>query len=72
MSLKVDNIIMDPSNDKFKDECGVFGVYSNREMDVASMTYYGLYALQHRGQEIKTIYLILKSICADRIAHYRM
>ena len=51
MSLKVDNIIMDPSNDKFKDECGVFGVYSNREMDVASMTYYGLYALQHRGQE---------------------
>ena len=40
MSLKVDNIIMDPSNDKFKDECGVFGVYSNREMDVASMTYY--------------------------------
>ena len=51
MSLKVDNIIMDPSNDKFKDECGVFGVYSNKEMDVASMTYYGLYALQHRGQE---------------------
>ena len=35
MSLKVDNIIMDPSNDKFKDECGVFGVYSNKEMDVA-------------------------------------
>ena len=51
MSLKVDNIIMDPSNDKFKDECGVFGVYSNKDMDVASMTYYGLYALQHRGQE---------------------
>ncbi|AYE33279.1 amidophosphoribosyltransferase [Clostridium septicum] len=44
-------LILDPSNDKFKDECGVFGVYANREMDVASMTYYGLYALQHRGQE---------------------
>ena len=45
---------MDPSNDKFKDECGVFGVYSNREMDVANkldLAYYGLYALQHRGQE---------------------
>ena len=42
---------MDPSNDKFKDECGVFGVYSNKPLDVASMTYYGLYALQHRGQE---------------------
>lgn len=44
-------LIMDPSNDKFKDECGVFGVYSNSPIDVASMTYYGLYALQHRGQE---------------------
>jgi len=44
-------LIIDPSNDKFKDECGVFGVYSNSPIDVASMTYYGLYALQHRGQE---------------------
>lgn len=44
-------LILDPSNDKFKEECGVFGVYANKEMDVASMTYYGLYALQHRGQE---------------------
>lgn len=45
------NLILDPANDKFKDECGVFGVYVNKPMDVASMTYYGLYALQHRGQE---------------------
>ena len=45
------NLILDPSNDKFKDECGVFGIYSNKPMDVASMVYYGLYALQHRGQE---------------------
>ncbi|MBU3105156.1 amidophosphoribosyltransferase [Clostridium gasigenes] len=44
-------LIMDPSNDKFKEECGVFGVYVNKPMDVASMSYYGLYALQHRGQE---------------------
>lgn len=44
-------LILDPSLDKFKDECGVFGVYSNSPMDVAGMTYYGLYALQHRGQE---------------------
>lgn len=43
--------MFDPSNDKFKDECGVFGVYVNKPMDVSSMTYYGLYALQHRGQE---------------------
>ncbi|WMJ81402.1 amidophosphoribosyltransferase [Clostridium sp. MB40-C1] len=38
-------------NDKFKEECGVFGVYSKSDLDVASLTYYGLYALQHRGQE---------------------
>lgn len=37
--------------DKFKEECGVFGIFSNNNMDVASITYYGLYALQHRGQE---------------------
>ncbi|TDT62323.1 amidophosphoribosyltransferase [Fonticella tunisiensis] len=39
------------SIDKFKEECGIFGIFSNKEMDVASITYYGLYALQHRGQE---------------------
>jgi amidophosphoribosyltransferase len=32
------------------DECGVFGVYSPGA-DVAKMTYFGLFALQHRGQE---------------------
>ncbi|WP_297632777.1 amidophosphoribosyltransferase [uncultured Clostridium sp.] len=42
---------MDPANDKFKDECGVFGIYVNEPVDVASISYYGLYALQHRGQE---------------------
>lgn len=33
------------------EECGVFGVFSPETTDVASLTYYGLYALQHRGQE---------------------
>lgn len=33
------------------EECGVFGVISPRSTDVAGMAYYGLYALQHRGQE---------------------
>ena len=45
------DLILDPSLDKFKDECGVFGVYSPKPMDTAGITYYGLYALQHRGQE---------------------
>lgn len=34
-----------------REECGVFGVYSKEQTDVAGMVYYGLYALQHRGQE---------------------
>lgn len=33
------------------EECGVFGVIGTEQTDVASMVYYGLYALQHRGQE---------------------
>ncbi|MDD6012616.1 MAG: amidophosphoribosyltransferase [Oscillospiraceae bacterium] len=33
------------------EECGVFGVITQSQEDVASLTYYGLYALQHRGQE---------------------
>ena len=33
-----------------RDACGVFGVWAPGE-DVAKLTYFGLYALQHRGQE---------------------
>ncbi|MDY6077521.1 amidophosphoribosyltransferase [Mobiluncus sp.] len=38
------------SDDKPHDECGVFGVWAPGE-DVARLTYFGIYALQHRGQE---------------------
>ena len=38
-----------PMLDKFKDECGVFGIFGHPE--AANLTYLGLYALQHRGQE---------------------
>ncbi len=34
-----------------REECGVFGIYAPEAMDVASTAYYGLFALQHRGQE---------------------
>ncbi len=37
--------------DKLREECGVFGMYDFDGGDVASAIYYGLYALQHRGQE---------------------
>ena len=33
------------------EECGVFGIWSPDRTDLASLVYYGLYALQHRGQE---------------------
>lgn len=35
--------------DKFREECGLFGIY--RHPEAANLTYLGLYALQHRGQE---------------------
>src|SRR6478672_2144767 len=37
-------------DDKMHEECGVFGVWAPGE-DVARLTFFGLYALQHRGQE---------------------
>ena len=36
---------------KIKEECGVFGIYDLDGEDVATSIYYGLTALQHRGQE---------------------
>lgn len=33
------------------EECGVFGIFENKKVDVAQSTYHALYALQHRGQE---------------------
>jgi amidophosphoribosyltransferase len=39
-----------PNSDHPREACGVFGVYAPGE-DVARLTFYGLYALQHRGQE---------------------
>ena len=47
MKSRSNRIGMD--KDKFKDACGVFGIYGHE--DAAHMTYLGLYALQHRGQE---------------------
>jgi amidophosphoribosyltransferase len=39
-------------DDKFHEECGVFGVYlKDPQRDAASLVYYGLLSLQHRGQE---------------------
>src|SRR5260370_8262966 len=37
------------ADDHFHDQCGVFGIFGHTE--AANMTYLGLHALQHRGQE---------------------
>lgn len=53
--------------DGMHEECGVFGVYSNETRDVAHTVYYGLYALQHRGQESCGIAVAY----ADKIEYYK-
>ena len=49
------------------EECGVFGVYSLENRDVANTVYYGLYALQHRGQESAGIAVAY----ADKIMYHK-
>src|SRR5215212_8755547 len=46
----MDSTIFSPDADHPQEHCGVIGVYAPGE-DVARLTYFGLYALQHRGQE---------------------
>ena len=53
--------------DGMHEECGVFGVYSGETRDVAHTAYYGLYALQHRGQESAGIAVAY----ADKIQYYK-
>ncbi len=49
------------------EECGVFGVYSHENRAVANTVYYGLYALQHRGQESSGIAVSY----ADKIVYHK-
>ena len=42
-------MLEDLNFDKLHEECGVFAIYGHPE--AANLTYLGLYALQHRGQE---------------------
>lgn len=53
--------------DELHEECGVFGVYSQENRDVAHTVYYGLFALQHRGQESAGIAVAY----ADKITYYK-
>lgn len=52
--------------DTVHEECGVFGIYSQRKgADVATRAYMALFALQHRGQESCGI-----AVCDDGVIHY--
>ena len=53
--------------DGMHEECGVFGVYSSETRDVAHSVYYGLFALQHRGQESAGIAVAY----ANKIQYYK-
>lgn len=52
--------------DSVHEECGVFGIFENKTADVASSTCFGLYALQHRGQESCGI-----AVCDDGVISHK-
>lgn len=56
---------IDGAEDKLHEECGVFGIYSKEGRDVTYDIYYGLYALQHRGQASAGMALV-----KDREVHF--
>ena len=41
---------IDPHTDKLNEECGVFGIFNNDDLDTVAITHDALYGLQHRGQ----------------------
>lgn len=55
------------NTDKPKEECGVIGMYKYQEENTAQLLFYGLYALQHRGQESAGI----ASNDGERSYHYK-
>lgn len=52
--------------DSIHEECGVFGIFENTSADPASSAYFGLYALQHRGQESCGI-----AVCDDGVFRHK-
>ena len=63
MNPKLDNITIDLSNDKFKEECGVFGIYSNKSLDLAykitiKYTPHSIF-VSTPGQDVKTTTYLL-------------
>lgn len=57
--------------DELHEECGVFGIYDFNGHDVASSIYYGLFALQHRGQESTGIAVSETSGPKGKVSSYK-
>jgi amidophosphoribosyltransferase len=52
VDLEIDASVSMIEDDKPEEACGVFGIYDpSHQIEVARVTYFGLFALQHRGQE---------------------
>ncbi len=49
-STRPERVFLKPSGNPLRDKCGIFGIYG-KEVDVARISFFGLYSLQHRGQE---------------------
>lgn len=47
----IKNIPINNLVDEIHEECGVIGICTNKQIDIASMLYYSLFALQHRGEQ---------------------
>lgn len=50
------------SLDSMEEECGVFGIYSPNDIDTFSLTQFGMFALQHRGQEAAGVSVLKDSV----------
>ena len=50
-NLKINSKLHDFQLNEIHEECGIFGIYSSDKKNVAEIIFYGLQALQHRGQE---------------------
>lgn len=62
---------MQEYDEKLHEECGVFGIWSSGKESISKMLYYGLIALQHRGQESAGMVMCDRQGPLGNICHHR-